>query len=183
MAEQHDASNRWARSAQLRKSAVLLLAAAAMLLAMASASVAEESWGYALGHDLMSPFCPGRTLATCPSPNAAELVQWIVMQEAAGVTREQVIEMLIERFGEQILGAPPARGITLWAYIFPVLGFVVGGGIAFLALRRIVASRQPGSAISALQATGPISASPNPAAPETDAELARIVDADLELRA
>ncbi len=102
MAEQHDASNRWARSARLRKSAVLLLAAAAMLLAMASASFAEESWGYALGHDLMSPFCPGRTLATCPSPNAAELVQWIVMQEAAGLTREQVIEMLIERFGEQI---------------------------------------------------------------------------------
>ena len=178
----HEDLDRLARLTQLRKPAALLLAAAAMLLAMTSASVAEESWGYALGHDLMSPFCPGRTLATCPSPNAAELVQWIVMQEASGVTKEQVIEMLIERFGEEILGAPPAEGITLWAYIFPVLGFVVGGGIAFIALRRIVADRQPGVAV-AVEAPGPIPTSPNPTGEQMDADLARIVDADLELRA
>ena len=149
---------------------------------MPSPSLAEEPWGYALGHDLMSPFCPGRTLATCPSPDAAELVQWIVVQEAAGVTKQQVIEILIERYGEQILAAPPAEGITLWAYIFPVLGFLVGGGGAFLALRRIVADRQPGAAPAAT-APEPFSASPNPAAPDLDADLARIVDADLELRA
>ena len=162
---------------------MVLLAAAAVVLAMLTVSVAEESWGYALGHDLMSPFCPGRTLATCPSPNAAELVQWIVMQEAAGVKKEQVVKILIERFGEEILAAPPAEGITLWAYIFPVLGFAVGGGIAFLALRSIVADRRLGAANSALQATRPISASSNPAAEEMDAELAQIVDADLDLRA
>ena len=79
----------------------------------------------------MSPFCPGRTLASCPSPQAAELVQWIVMQEAAGATREEVIEILVERYGEEILGAPPAEGITLWAYVFPVLGFVLFGGVSF----------------------------------------------------
>jgi len=117
---------------------------AALLLAWAPAPAAAaaepESWGYDLSHDLMSPFCPGRTLATCPSPQASELVQWIVMQEAAGASREQVVEMLIERFGEEILGAPPAEGITLWAYVFPVAGFLVGGGLVFLVLRRIVAS-------------------------------------------
>ena len=182
MRNPQDGLNRCARSTPRRKSAAVLLAATAMLLAMLNACSVEESWGYALGHDLMSPFCPGRTLATCPSPDAAELVQWIVVQEAAGVTKQQVIEILIERFGEQILAAPPAEGITLWAYIFPVLGFVVGGGIAFLALRRIVADRQPGAA-AALPAAGPISATPKPIAPELDAELARIVDADLELRA
>ena len=117
MAEQHDSSHRLARSTRLRKSGVVLLAAAAMLLAALDVGAAEESWGYALGHDLMSPFCPGRTLANCPSPNAAELVQWIVLQEAAGVTREQVVEILIERFGEEILGArdgvhhPPVGGV------------------------------------------------------------------------
>lgn len=117
--------------------------AAALLLAWAPApavAAEPESWGYDLSHDLMSPFCPGRTLATCPSPQASELVQWIVMQEAAGASREQVVEMLIERYGEEILGAPPAEGITLWAYVVPVLGFLVGGGLAFLVLRRIVAS-------------------------------------------
>jgi len=123
--------------------------AAALLLAWAPAVAAEpepESWGYDLSHDLMSPFCPGRTLATCPSPQAAELVQWIVMQEAAGASQEQVVDMLIERYGEEILGAPPAEGITLWAYVFPVAGFLVGGGLAFIVLRRIVASGPVASA-------------------------------------
>ncbi len=130
----------------IARSAILVGLASALLLAWAPASALaagaeqEESWGYDLSHDLMSPFCPGRTLATCPSPQAAELVQWIVMQEAAGASQEQVVEMLIERFGEEILGAPPAEGITLWAYVFPVLGFLVGGGLAFVVLRRIVAS-------------------------------------------
>ena len=79
------------------------------LVALIAGAAQARDWGYDLGDELMSPFCPGRSLATCPSPNAAELVQWIVTQEAAGVTREQVIEILIERFGEEILGAPPAR--------------------------------------------------------------------------
>ena len=140
----------------IARSAILVGLASALLLAWAPASAVaagaeqEEVWGYDLSHDLMSPFCPGRTLATCPSPQAAELVQWIVMQEAAGASQAQVVEMLIERYGEEILGAPPAEGITLWAYVFPVLGFLVGGGLAFIVLRRVVAS---GPVVSG---TGPI---------------------------
>lgn len=154
---------------------------AATAAAPPAAAATEESWGYDLSHDLMSPFCPGRSLATCPSPQAAELVQWIVMQEAAGASQEQVVEMLIERYGEEILGAPPARGITLWAYIFPVLGIVGGGGLAFLVLRRIVGSKERADA-DATAETIPITA-PRPlrgeAAPPADEELARIIDAEL----
>ena len=126
-----------------RSTAVALITLVVSLV-FAGVAVAEDSWGYELRHDLMSPFCPGRTLASCPSPQAAELAQWIVVQEAGGASREQVIEMLIERYGEEILGAPPAKGITLWAYVFPIAGFLVGGGLVLLVLRRIVgAGRTP----------------------------------------
>ncbi len=153
-------------------------------------TASAKSWGYDLASELMSPYCPGRTLASCPSPQAAELVQWMVLQEAAGSTQEEVVAILIERFGEEILGAPPAKGITLWAYIFPVLGFVVGGGLAFVALRRIVAAdRNPSDVI----ATSPSSSSGEPGAAGSgppglesavpaDDELARMVDADLAAR-
>lgn len=161
-------------------------------LAAASPAEAADSWGYDLGHDLMSPYCPGRTLATCPSPQAAELVQWIVLQEAAGATREEVLADLVERFGEEILGAPKAEGFALWAYVLPILGFVSGGGLAFLALRRIVARRDgipedasPSSA-DAGGAAGPEAADATDATDTTEDledELARIVDADLGRRA
>ena len=162
----------------------LALAAAVTL---AGSAIAEDSWGYDIAHDLMSPYCPGRTLATCPSPQAAELVQWIVMQEAAGVTQEQVIEMLIERFGEDILGAPKAEGITLWAYIMPVLVFAIGFVVALFVLRRIVGGGR------SLSLEAPISGGGSMAVPSREIEsppnhddegdLARIVDGDLDLRA
>jgi cytochrome c-type biogenesis protein CcmH/NrfF len=155
----------------------------------------RRSWAYDLATELMSPFCPGRTVASCPSPQAAELIQWIATQEAAGASREEVVAMLIERYGEEILGAPPARGITLWAYVFPVLGFVAFGAIAVVVLRRIVApsaassagsSRGAASVSGAAQAPAPDPTRPaaGPRAPDPAAdELARIVDAELAERA
>jgi len=171
-------------------------------------AASAESWAYDLSAELMSPYCPGRTLASCPSPQAAELVQWMVLQESAGSSQEEVIAILIERFGEGILGAPPAEGINLWAYIFPVLGFVVGGGLAFVALRRIVggsdstdrptdrptdratgntaadpAMASAGSGAVAHAVAGPSSPTANAArSAVTDDELARLVDAELAAR-
>ena len=157
-------------------SAALVLGLAIVLAA--GAGLARD-WGYDLGDELMSPFCPGRTLSSCPSPQAAELVQWIVTQEAAGATREEVLEILVERYGEEILGAPPAEGITLWAYIFPVAGFVLFGGVAFYALRRIVAgageARDRADVPAWAQATGPPVVA-------SDDELERLVDAELASR-
>lgn len=161
-----------------RLAAIFVLALGVVL---GAGTALAEGWGYDLGDELMSPFCPGRTLASCPSPQAAELIQWIVTQEAAGVSREQVLEILIERHGEEILGAPPARGITLWAYIFPVAGFLLFGGIALFALKRIVGGRAPTAPASA--AAGPTSPlSPATGPPASEAELARLVDAELARR-
>ena len=146
------------------------------------ASAAAEGFAYDLAAELMSPYCPGRTVASCPSPQAAELIEWISMQEAAGASEDEVVEMLIDRFGEEILGAPPAEGITLWAYVFPVLGFLGGGGVAALALRRLVGGGAAPVALGAEPAAdGVVGAEPD-AQPSTDAELARLVDAELAER-
>jgi cytochrome c-type biogenesis protein CcmH/NrfF len=154
--------------------------------AAADTAGAGSGWAYDLAGELMSPFCPGRTVASCPSPQATELIPWIATQEAAGATREEVVAMLVEKHGEEILGAPPARGITLWAYVFPVLGFVGFGGVAVLVLRRIVGPVRPAAPAGAA-ASGPIpagDASARSPGRSADAdELARIVDAELAERA
>lgn len=159
-----------------------------------------SSWAYDLAGELMSPYCPGRTLASCPSPQAGELIQWIAMQEAAGSTRDEVVAILIERHGEEILGAPPARGIGLWAYLLPVMGFVGFGAVVLLVLRRIVApaaqsARASGGAAPLPAGAGAAAVAAAAAATSTGAsaatfvagasndELARIVDAELAERA
>lgn len=114
----------------------------ALILAAATAGPApaaeEPTWGYAIAHELMSPFCPGRTLAACPSPQADELRQWILLQEASGTTREEVEAILYERYGPIIQSSPEPEGWGLAAWLLPVVVVVVGAGLVYLVLRRIV---------------------------------------------
>jgi cytochrome c-type biogenesis protein CcmH/NrfF len=140
---------------------VLLLGLA---LPAAAQSAEPEGWGYELSHEIMSPFCPGRSLADCPSPQAESLRAWIVIQEATGRSRADVEAELLERFGDVILSAPRAEGIGLAAYAIPVLAFLAGGVLVGVVLRRIT---RAGSAPAA------------PAAESLDPELARLVDEDL----
>jgi cytochrome c-type biogenesis protein CcmH/NrfF len=114
-------------------------------------------------NELMSPFCPGRTLADCTSPQAASLRMWITVQAAAGRTRSDVEEELTERYGDVLRPAPRAEGIGIAAYAFPVIAFLAGGVVVFVFLRR--------------QTRG--SAKTTPVADPTDPDLERIIDEEL----
>jgi cytochrome c-type biogenesis protein CcmH/NrfF len=117
----------------------------------------------------MSPFCPGRTLADCPSGEAESLRLWIVVQEAAGRSRDDVVAELVGRYGEVVLSAPRARGIGLAAYAIPGLAFLAGAALVAVFLRRHTRA--------AALAPGP----PPPAAP-LDPELELRLDRELGVR-
>jgi cytochrome c-type biogenesis protein CcmH/NrfF len=128
----------------LRASAALLLALLAGPIwaadpeqrLQASRSAPAPDWVYELGNELMSPFCPGRTLADCPSPDAASLRMWIAVQAAAGRSRADIEEELYARYGEMIRGAPKAEGIGLTAYWIPAAVFAGGGCLVAWFLHR-----------------------------------------------
>jgi len=80
---------------------------------------------------LMSPFCPGLTLATCPSLGADSLRRDIRERLSRGETPRSVRASYAAVWGDQILGAPPLRhwGVVLWVTppILLLLGAVVLG--------------------------------------------------------
>lgn len=121
--------------------AVLLTSLAAILLVAPVSASAEESWGYDLAGDLMSPYCPGRALSECPSPKAGQLRAWILEQEQAGRSRSDVEAQLYGQFGEQLRQAPKAEGMGLVAYAVPIGVFVAGGLLVVLFLRRARSGR------------------------------------------
>ncbi len=143
--------------------------AAGLLLGLATATAqpvaAEEleGWAYKLPNELMSPFCPGRTLAACTSSQADSLRMWLIVQEASGRSREDVEAELFERYGDVLRPAPRAEGFGLMAYVFPVLAFLAGG--VFVA---VFLNRQTRKAASA-----------QPSAQPPDPELERIIDQEL----
>ncbi|HEY8156285.1 MAG TPA: cytochrome c-type biogenesis protein CcmH [Myxococcota bacterium] len=126
------------KSARLR--CLLALAALGLGLALlggaASAAQAAEGWAYEMANEMMSPFCPGRSIADCPSPQAQTLRMWLIVQESAGRPRAEVEAELVSRYGESILGAPPAKGIGLTAYLIPVAVVAAGAALLTWFLRR-----------------------------------------------
>jgi cytochrome c-type biogenesis protein CcmH/NrfF len=58
---------------------------------------------------VMSPFCPGLTLANCPSVYAETLRVSVRARLDAGEAPDSIVESLVAPFGEGIRGAPRAR--------------------------------------------------------------------------
>ncbi|MGB1015219.1 MAG: cytochrome c-type biogenesis protein [Nannocystaceae bacterium] len=56
-----------------------------------------------LSHDLMSPYCPGRTVATCASPQARKLEMYIKREFEEGKSRDEIEQVLVARYPD-ILG-------------------------------------------------------------------------------
>lgn len=148
-----------------RRLALALLVACALSAGLGVSRAEAQGWANDLADSLMSPYCPGRTLSSCPSPQAKSLVVWLGVQEASGRTRDEVQAELVSRYGEEILPAPPPRGFGLAAYIFPVLAFAIGGAIWWGFLRR--QTREATERVE-LRPNGPL-----------DPELEAIVDRDL----
>ena len=79
----------------------------------------------------MSPFCPGRTLASCPSPTAAEWRQEIREWVNAGVTTEEIRRRLEARAATTDLSGTPstrlgwALPVVLTALSLALLGVVI----------------------------------------------------------
>jgi cytochrome c-type biogenesis protein CcmH len=131
-------------------------------LAAAPAAAEPEGWAYDLADELMSPYCPGRTLSECPSSQAQTLRMWLLVQEAAGRSEAEVKDELVERYGKMVLPAPEPAGFGLAAYVVPVAAFAAGGALVWVFLRRQTRERP------APAAAGPL-----------DPELARLVDEEL----
>jgi len=85
-----------------------------------------------LSRQLMSPFCPGKLLADCTSPNAGELREAIAVRLTAGEDVGAVKADLVRKYGKEILGAPPAEGVGWLAWIVPaLLGLASAVGIGW----------------------------------------------------
>jgi cytochrome c-type biogenesis protein CcmH/NrfF len=151
----------------LRSVAATVFLALALVAPNAALGVEEPAgWAYAYFNEVMSPFCPGRTLSACTSPQADSLRMWVLVQEAAGRSQEDVHSELVERYGDVILSAPRASGFGVTAYAIPAAIFLAGGLLVVVFLRRQTRATAEQAAAA-------------PAAEPLDPEIERIIDEEL----
>lgn len=126
---------------------VVALVAVASALALASPGLASEARPTLaeLENEVYCPTC--KTLLSISNAPVAERMRQFIRQEiAAGATKSEIEDALVDQFGEAVLAAPPKNGFNLLAWVLPLAGIVLAGAaIAFLAWRWTRAGRDRGA--------------------------------------
>ena len=100
-------------------------------------------------NEIMSPYCPGKTLSNCSSGAAENLRQNIRDRLAEGETPEMIMESLVEEFGESVLASPPNEGVGRLAWLAPFVAIAFGLAVVVVVVRRYVHHTQPDGDTSA----------------------------------
>lgn len=78
-----------------------------------------------LSNDLMSPFCPGRTIAACPSGQARKLEERILAEAKSGKSRDEIEQALVADYGTGVIGYRPPPSLIATVVIGGVLALSV----------------------------------------------------------
>lgn len=94
-----------------------------------------------ISQEVLSPYCPGKTLAMCPSGQAGDVRREIQTMAGTGMEKEDIKEVLIGRFGEEFRmnDAPAEDNYKLFGAI------VVGFGLSLTAITMMARRKRPGA--------------------------------------
>ena len=100
-----------------------LLGALAVALVLASPAFASEQNPTAaeLESELVCPICDS-TLDTSNAEIARRMKAFIRARIAAGDTKSEITDKLVEQFGQGVLAVPPRKGFDWIAWLLPLAG-------------------------------------------------------------
>jgi cytochrome c-type biogenesis protein CcmH len=127
-----------------RLAALLLLAAvaapaAAKEAAPAAADPVLEKRVMALAEELRCLVCQNQTLADSNAPLAEDLRNQVRERMREGKSDREVVDFLVERYGDFVLYRPPFKATTMLLWIGPFLLLLLGFAVL---LRRVRKRRQ-----------------------------------------
>ena len=103
-------------------------------------SLEEEA--QAIDRMIMCPVCPAETIDQAQVEISFQMRAVIREMLAEGRTREEILDYFVDRYGADILAAPPKSGANLLAWILPIVGVAAGLGVLFLVIRAMSARNE-----------------------------------------
>ncbi len=89
----------------------------------------------AVAKQLYCPVCENTPLDVCPTQACAEWRELIREMLAEGKTEAQIKQYFVDRFGDRVLAAPPARGLNWLVYVIPPVAILAGAFLLWQAFR------------------------------------------------
>lgn len=90
----------------------------------------------ALAVELRCLVCQNQTLADSNAPLAEDLRREVREMIARNMSDQEIVDFLVERYGDFVLYRPPLRATTTLLWIGPFVLLAVAGTVLGLALRR-----------------------------------------------
>ena len=107
----------------------------------------SESQAQGIDRMIMCPVCPAETIDQAQVEISFQMRAVVREMLADGKERDEILDFFVERYGKDILAAPPKTGVNLVAWLAPVVGFGAGLVAVFLIIRSM--SRQRPALLSA----------------------------------
>ncbi|HEX9069550.1 MAG TPA: cytochrome c-type biogenesis protein CcmH [Ktedonobacterales bacterium] len=114
-------------------------------------AVSADARTTALARQIKCPVCNGESAADSAAPIAVEMRSVIRQKVAAGESDQEILTYFRQRYGDDILLAPPKAGFDLIAWLAPVVALVLGG-VAIFSLSQSWMSRARGAVAEPLPA-------------------------------
>ncbi|WP_296816224.1 cytochrome c-type biogenesis protein [Brevundimonas sp.] len=107
--------------------------------------VSQEARAQALHHQLRCVVCQNQSIAESDAVLAADLRNVVRERIAAGDTDAEVLDYVVQRYGDFVLMRPPVRQSTWLLWAGPFLVLLLGGAAiaAYLMRRRAGIEAQP----------------------------------------
>ena len=142
--------NDWSLSCvSLQAAAAFLALACCWLVAAAGAAYAQtpgaaydESEAQAIDRMLMCPVCPAESIDQAQVPLARQMRQRVREMLTAGADRQEILEYFADRYGQDVLAAPPKSGVNLLAWILPIVGVVAALAAGLLVIRAMTSNNK-----------------------------------------
>ena len=95
---------------------------------------------------LMCPQCAGQTIDESNAPIAEAMRDAVKAQLRNGMTDSEIMDSLVQSYGESVLASPPTRGFSLLAWLVPPLALLLGAAAVAVAVRAMRAAPAPAAA-------------------------------------
>jgi len=90
-----------------------------------------------IAKQMYCPVCENEPLDACRTAACQQWRAQIGQMLSEGQTEQQIKDYFVARYGVRVLAQPPAQGTSLWLYVLPIVGLLVGVVIVVWVLRRL----------------------------------------------
>ena len=103
----------------------------------------DEEEAQKIDRMLMCPVCPAESIDQAQVELAHQMRAKVRELLSEGLRRRQVLEYFVNRYGIEVLAAPPKTGISLLAWVVPIGSVLLGIAAGFVILRSMTRKAPP----------------------------------------